>query len=57
MSKKDDYCKDCDRSIYGSYPSCDINIENNGKFPMGENDVCYCKVKNGNMVEDYKHEA
>ena len=37
------YCTDCERSIYGSYKDCDVNIENNGKYVMA-GDVCYCKV-------------
>lgn len=37
------YCTDCKRSIYSNSPSCDINIENNGKY-VGEGDVCNCKV-------------
>lgn len=37
------YCTDCKRSVYSNSPSCDINIENNGKY-VGENGVCNCKV-------------
>lgn len=40
------YCRDCDRSIYGKYPSCDMNIENKGKYVRGDS-KCYCKVVNG----------
>ena len=42
--EKLNYCKDCDRSIWGNSPfKCDINIENNGKYVMSD-DKCYCKV-------------
>ena len=52
----DTYCRDCDRSIYGKYPdSCDINIENNGKYVRGES-PCYCKITNGKMAEKYPWE-
>ena len=37
------YCTDCKRSIYSDFPSCDINIENDGKY-VGADDVCHCKV-------------
>ncbi len=37
------YCKDCDRSIYGKYHDCDINIENKGMYVKG-NSKCYCKI-------------
>lgn len=49
---RDNYCRDCDRSIHGKNPSCDINIENNGKYVMAD-DKCYCKIKNGKMAEKY----
>jgi len=60
MSKNYDdtenYCKDCDRSIYGKYPSCDINIENNGKYTK-PGAPCYCKCREGvGMVEKYPWE-
>ena len=50
MVDRDEYCKDCDRSIYAEHPSCDVNIENNGKYVMA-GDVCYCKIVNGKAVE------
>lgn len=28
----DNYCLDCNRSIYGDNPSCDTNIENDGQY-------------------------
>ena len=37
------YCTDCNRSIYGEYKDCDVNIENRGKY-VGTDDVCRCKV-------------
>lgn len=43
MIDKDNYCKDCKRSIYGEYKDCDINIENDGKYVMGDGE-CGCKV-------------
>ena len=42
--ERETYCKDCDRSIYGKYSDCDINIENNGKYVMADS-KCYCKRK------------
>ena len=42
--KRLEYCKDCERSIYGRMKNCDINIENDGKYVMA-GDKCYCKVK------------
>lgn len=49
----ENYCKDCDRSIYGKYPSCDINIENNGRYVQAGS-KCYCKCREGvGMVEKY----
>lgn len=41
---RENYCKDCKRSIYGEYKNCDVNIENNGRYVMAD-DVCGCKVK------------
>ena len=29
-----EYCKDCERSIYGRYKNCDINIQNKGMYVM-----------------------
>ena len=50
-----EYCRDCDRSIYGEYPSCDMNIENNGKYVRGDS-KCYCKIVNGKRAEKYPWE-
>lgn len=47
-----EYCKDCDRSIYGSLHDCDINIENNGNYVLSD-DKCYCKIINGQRAEKY----
>ncbi len=41
---RDNYCKDCKRSIYGEYKNCDVNIENNGKY-VGSESECSCKVE------------
>lgn len=43
-NEREDYCKDYKRSIYAENPSCDVNIENNGKYVMA-GDTCGCKVK------------
>ena len=52
---KDNYCKDCDRSIYGNNPfKCDVNIENNGKYVMSGK--CFCKIRNGKRAEKYSWE-
>ena len=55
MIDRDNYCKDCDRSIWGKSPvKCDLNIENNGKYVCP--DKCYCKIVNGKRVEKYSWE-
>ena len=44
--RRENYCKDCERSIWGSYLPifrCDNNVENNGKF-YGADGYCGCKV-------------
>lgn len=41
---RDNYCKDCKRSIYGEYKNCDVNIENNGKYVAPPNQECGCKI-------------
>lgn len=56
MGNRDDYCKDCDRSIYGKYHDCDVNIENNGKYVMA-GEKCYCKIINGERAEKYPWES
>jgi DNA-directed RNA polymerase alpha subunit len=38
------YCRNCKRSIYGEYKDCDINIENDGRYPNGAN-KCGVKVQ------------
>jgi len=40
---RNNYCKDCKRSIYGEMKNCDVNIENNGYYPCDWE--CTCKVK------------
>lgn len=47
---REDYCKDCERSIYGKFPSCDVNIENNGKYVL--TGKCYCKIDDGKRIKD-----
>lgn len=54
-SQRNEYCKNCDRSIYGSTKDCDTNIENNGKY-VGSDDKCYCKIVNGKRAEKYSWE-
>ena len=53
--ERETYCKDCDRSIYGKYSNCDVNIENYGKYVMSD-DKCYCKIVNGKRAEKYPWE-
>lgn len=43
MLNRDSYCKDCKRSIWGEFPSCDVNIENKGRYVLS-GDKCSCKV-------------
>lgn len=50
----ENYCKDCDRSIYGDFPSCDVNIENNGKYVS--TGKCFCKITNGKRAEKWSWE-
>ena len=52
---RDTYCKDCDRSIYGKYHDCDINIENEGRYVKSD-PKCYCKIVNGKRAEKYPWE-
>ena len=52
---RETYCKDCDRSIYGKYHDCDINIENEGRYEGGSK--CYCKIVNGQRAEKYPWEG
>ena len=50
------YCKDCERSIYGEYADCDVNIENNGQY-VSCGSKCYCKIlPNGERAEKYPWE-
>lgn len=43
--RKSVYCVDCERSVYGKYKNCDVNIENNGKYAGSLNKKCYCRVE------------
>ncbi len=36
MTDRSTYCMNCDRSIYGKYKDCDVNIENDGKYVMSD---------------------
>ena len=55
MIDRNNYCKDCDRSIYAMgalAKSCDSNIENNGYYNHA-GEKCYCKIINGERAEKY----
>ena len=54
MIDRENYCKDCDRSIYAKYPSCDMNIEDGGFY--NRDGKCYCKIVNGKRAEKYSWE-
>ena len=53
--ERQNYCKDCDRSIWGKYHDCDTNIEDNGYYNHAD-DKCFCKIVNGKRVEKYSWE-
>ena len=55
MINRETYCSDCDRSIYGKYHDCDVNIENDGKYVLAD-EKCYCKIVNGERAEEYPWE-
>ena len=58
MIDRENYCKDCDRSIYAKgllAKSCDNNIADNGYFNLA-GEKCYCKIRNGKMAEKYPWE-
>ena len=55
MINRETYCSDCDRSIYGKYHDCDVNIENDGKYVLAD-EKCYCKIVNGERAEKYPWE-
>lgn len=55
IEERKEYCNDCDRSIFGKSPSCDINIENNGLYVHADQ-KCYCKITDGKRVENYPWE-
>lgn len=48
--ERQNYCKDCKRSIYGEYKDCDTNIDNNGYYPC--NWECHCKVNTESEVKN-----
>lgn len=55
---RDNYCKNCDRSIYSDSilkNSCDVNIEDKGRYLLSGN-KCYCKIINGKRAEKYPWE-
>ena len=49
--RKATYCLDCERSIYGNYKNCDVNIENNGAYIGDPKMKCKCKVIKEQEVE------
>lgn len=51
--ERNNYCKDCDRSIWGDR-SCDINVDDNGYY--NRPDKCLCKIVNGKRAELYSWE-
>lgn len=54
--ERKNYCKDCDRSIWGKNPfKCDTNIADNGYYNLAD-DKCYCKITNGKRAEKYSWE-
>lgn len=56
---RENYCKDCKRSIYGEYRDCDINIENNGRYVgpgVNGEPKCGCKVVDVNCVLKIKED-
>ena len=53
--ERKNYCKDCDRSIWGKYLDCDTNIEDNGYYNLSS-EKCYCKIVNGVRTEKYPWE-
>ncbi len=58
MIDRNNYCKDCDRSIYATgilAKSCDTNVENNGHYNLA-GEKCYCKIVNGERAEKYPWE-
>lgn len=56
MIDRENYCKDCDRSIWGNSPfKCDVNIEDNGYYNLAD-EKCFCKITNGKRAEKYSWE-
>ena len=51
---RDTYCRDCSRSIWGD-KSCDVNVENDGKYTLAD-DKCYNKCNENGKVEKYPWE-
>lgn len=59
MIDRNNYCKDCDRSIYATgilAKSCDTNVEDNGHYNLAS-ERCYCKIVNGKRAEKYPWET
>jgi hypothetical protein len=55
---RNNYCKDCDRSIYSTgllKNSCDVNVEDSGYYNLA-GEKCYCKITNGKRAEKYPWE-
>ena len=57
--ERQNYCKNCDRSIYSTSPaarSCDCNVQDNGYYNLADS-KCYCKITNGKRAEKYPWET
>lgn len=52
---EENYCKDCDRSLYGKDHDCETNIQHGGHFVI-PGAKCYSKRVNGKRVEKYPWE-
>ncbi len=55
---RDNYCKNCDRSIYAEGPlanSCDTNVADKGYYNLA-GEKCYCKIAAGERAEKYPWE-
>lgn len=55
---RNEYCKNCDRSIFATGElagSCDNNVEDNGYYNLAGK-KCYCKIVNGQRAEKYPWE-
>lgn len=59
MINRNEYCKDCERSIYATGDlerSCDSNVADDGYYNLA-GEKCYCKIVNGERAEKYPWEG